>query len=82
LTTDVAIADLTERIAAASPGATVRVTSVPDSEAVIRAYAPADDEAAIRAATQDFVDLLLARDGLDVQVLVYASPTWPPPQDT
>jgi hypothetical protein len=81
MTIDEAVADLIERIGEVSPEAAVRVTRVSDSEAVIRAYAAADNESAITEATEDVVLALLTGEGLDVQVLVYDIVTSPPPQD-
>ena len=52
MTIDEAIADLTSRIAAASPSAVVRVKPRSAAEAAIRGYAPADEEAAVKEATQ------------------------------
>jgi len=71
MTIDDAIAELTALISAASPESVVRVTRLSDAEATIRAYAPADREDAIKAATQEVSLGLLTSDGLDVQVLVY-----------
>jgi hypothetical protein len=81
MTLDEAIGELSRRISAASPGAVVRVTTVSAEEATVRAYAPAGDEAAIKAATQDLTLQLLMGDGLDVQVLVYDIATSLPPED-
>ncbi|MEI7769299.1 MAG: hypothetical protein WCI67_04885 [Chloroflexales bacterium] len=79
MTLDEAIAELTGRISAVSPGSVVRVTRVSAEEATIRAYAPADYEAAIKAATQELTLQLLTSEGLDVQVLVYDIATSLPP---
>ncbi len=78
---DNAIAELKRRISAASPAAVVRVTPVSAEEATVRAYAPAADEAAIKAATQDYTLQLLTGEGLDVQVLVYDIATSLPPEE-
>lgn len=80
MTIDDAIADLSTRIKELSPGAVIRVKRRSNEEATIRAYAPADDETAIKAATQE-TTLSLLRDGLDVQVLVYDITTSLPPED-
>lgn len=77
---DEAIADLTSRITEASPGAVVRVKRRSAEEAAIRVYAPADDEAAVKEATQDTTLRLLTEEGLDVQVLVYDIATSLPPE--
>jgi hypothetical protein len=81
MTIDDAIADLTERIKSASPDAVVRVKRRSDEEASIRAYAPADDEGAIKEATQEITLSLLTNEGLDVQVLVYDIATSLPPSE-
>ncbi|GAB4445716.1 MAG: hypothetical protein OHK0015_48300 [Chloroflexi bacterium OHK40] len=81
MTLDEAIGELGRRISAASPSAVIRVTRVSGEEASIRAYAPAGDEAAIKAATQDFTLQLLTAEGLDVQVLVYDIATSLPPEE-
>ena len=79
MTLDEAIADLTTRINSVSSGAVVRVQRRSAGEAAIRAYAPADDEAAIKSATQEITISLLTVEGLDVQVLVYDIATTLPP---
>jgi hypothetical protein len=71
MTVDDAIADLTARIKEASPDAVIKIKRRSDEEASIRVYAPADHEAAIKAATQEVTLSLLTNEGLDVQVLVY-----------
>ena len=76
-----AIADLTAKIAAASPEAVIRVTRASDEEAAIRAYAPADHEAAIKGATNEQTIKLLMEDGLDIQVFVYDITTSLPPDE-
>jgi hypothetical protein len=81
MTLDEAIGELSRRITAASSGAVIRVTRVSSEEATVRAYAPAGDEAAIKAATQDLTLQLLTSDGLDVQVLVYDIATSLPPEE-
>lgn len=81
MTLDEAISDLTARINDASPNAVVRVQRRSAEEAAIRAYAPADDESAIKAATQDVTLKLLIEEGLDVQVLVYDVATSLPPAE-
>ncbi|NTW97376.1 MAG: hypothetical protein HGB28_02375 [Oscillochloris sp.] len=81
MTLDEAIADITRRISAASPGSVVRITRVSGEEASIRAYAPTADEGAIKEATQDFTLQLLTGEGLDVQVLVYDIATSLPPDE-
>ncbi|MBC8077314.1 MAG: hypothetical protein H7Y32_14655, partial [Chloroflexales bacterium] len=53
MTLDEAIADLKSKIAAISPEAVIRVMRVGDEEARIRAYAPAEQEEAIKDATRD-----------------------------
>ncbi|HNP72707.1 MAG TPA: hypothetical protein PLO33_13095 [Kouleothrix sp.] len=79
MTIDDAIADLKERIQAASSGAVIRVKRRSAEEATIRVYAPADHEDAIKTATQEQTLRLLTEDGLDVQVLVYDIATSLPP---
>lgn len=79
MTLDEAIADLTARIKGVSPGAVIRVQRRSGEEAAIRAYAPADDEAGIKEATQETTLGLLTEEGLDVQVLVYDITTSLPP---
>lgn len=66
-----AIADLTSRIEAASPGAVIRVKKRNAEEATIRVYAPAEHEAQIKESVQAITLSLLTGEGLDVQVLVY-----------
>ena len=78
---EVAIDELVRQISAASPSAVIRVTRVSDEEASLRAYAPASDEAAIKAATQEYTLQLLIGEGLDVQVLVYDIATSLPPEE-
>lgn len=77
---DEAIAELTAKITDASADAVVRVKRRSDEEASIRAYAPAADEDAIRAATQEMTLQLLLEQDLDVQVLVYDIATSLPPE--
>ncbi len=76
---DAAIAELQKRIKTASPNAVVRVRKRSQEEASIRAYAPAADESAIKAATSDMTLSLLTEHDLDVQVLVYDITTSLPP---
>ena len=78
---EVAIDELVRRISAASTSAVTRVTRVSDEEASLRAYAPASDEATIKAATQEYTLQLLIGEGLDVQVLVYDIATSLPPEE-
>ena len=80
MTIDDAIADLTERVRDAYPGAVIRVKKRSAEEAAIRVYAPADQEEAIKAATHDITLSLLTGEGLDVQVLVYDIATSLPPE--
>ena len=81
MTIDEAINDLTMRIKSVSPDAVVRVQKRSGEEASIRAYAPADDADAIKAATQEITLSLLTNEGLDVQVLVYDITTSLPPSE-
>ncbi|RRR67168.1 MAG: hypothetical protein EI684_19375 [Candidatus Viridilinea halotolerans] len=81
MTIEEAIADISQRVQAASAAAVLRITRVSEEEASIRAYAPAGDEAAIKAATLDYTIQLLTSDGLDVQVLVYDVATSLPPEE-
>ncbi len=81
MTLDEAIAEIAQRINAASASAVIRVTRVSAEEASIRAYAPTADEGAIKDATQDFTFELLTSQGLDVQVLVYDIATSLPPEE-
>lgn len=81
MTLDEAITDLKQRVLASSASAVIRVTRISDEEASIRAYAPAADEGAIKAATADFTFQLLTGEGLDVQVLVYDIATSLPPEE-
>ena len=81
MTIDDAIAELSERIRNVSPQAVIRVKRRSDEEASIRAYAPADDENALRDATQEITLNLLIAEGLDVQVLVYDIHTSLPPAE-
>jgi hypothetical protein len=78
---DEAIADLSNKIKDVSPSSAIRITRVSDEEASIRAYAPASDESAIKAATQELTLQLLTGQGLDVQVLVYDIQTSLPPDE-
>ena len=80
MTIDDAITDLTERVKDVSPVAVIRVKKRSAEEATIRVYAPADQEAAIKNATQDITLSLLTGEGLDVQVLVYDIATSLPPE--
>ena len=81
MTIDEAIADLTMRIKSVSPDAVLRVQRRSSEEASIRAYAPVDDEGAIKEATQEITLSLLTNEGLDVQVLVYDIATSLPPNE-
>ena len=80
MTIEDAIADLTERVKGACPEAVIRVKKRSVEEAAIRVYAPADQEEAIKSATQDITLSLLTGEGLDVQVLVYDIATSLPPE--
>jgi hypothetical protein len=80
MTLDEAIAELSNRIKSVSPDAVIRIQRRSAEEAAIRAYAPADHEAAIKDATQEMTLNLLTQDDLDVQVLVYDIATSLPPQ--
>jgi hypothetical protein len=53
-----------------------------DTEAAIRADAPADSVAAISEATREVTSGLLINDGLDVRMLVYDIATLFPPDET
>jgi hypothetical protein len=79
MTIDEAISELTSRILDVCPTAVVRVKKRSSEEATMRAYAPADAEQAIKAATSDMTLNLLTERGLDVQVLVYDVATSLPP---
>jgi hypothetical protein len=81
MTLDEAIGEISRRVSAACPAAVVRITRVSGEEATVRAYAPASDEAAIKAATQDYTLQLLTGEGIDVQVLVYDIATSLPPEE-
>ena len=81
MTLEEAIADLTDRIKSASPTAVVRVKRRTGTEAAVRAYAPAEDETTIKAATQEITLNLLINEDLDVQVLVYDIATSLPPSE-
>jgi hypothetical protein len=81
MTLEEAISEISQRVSTASAAAVLRITRVSEEEASIRAYAPADDENAIKAATQDFTLQLLTGEGLDVQVLVYDIATSLPPEE-
>jgi hypothetical protein len=81
MTLEEAISEISQRISTASAAAVLRITRISEEEASIRAYAPADDENAIKAATQDFTLQLLTGEGLDVQVLVYDIATSLPPEE-
>lgn len=76
-----AINNLVSLIKEASPTAVIRIKRRNDEEAAIRAYAPADDESAIKAATQETTLSLLTTNNLDVQVLVYDIATSLPPEE-
>ncbi|MEN9938204.1 MAG: hypothetical protein RLZZ387_4783 [Chloroflexota bacterium] len=80
MTIDEAIADLSARIKEVSADAVVRVQRRSKEEATIRAYAHADQETAIKEATQETTLRLLTEEGLDVQVLVYDIATSLPPE--
>lgn len=79
MTIDDAITDLTERVKAACAEAVIRVKKRSADEATMRVYAPAEQEQAIKAATQDITLSLLTGESLDVQVLVYDIATSLPP---
>lgn len=81
MTLDEAITDLTKRITSVSPEAVVRVQRRSAEEAALRAYAPAEHEEGIKAATQETTLSLLINEGLDVQVLVYDIATSLPPSE-
>jgi hypothetical protein len=78
---DDAIADLSGRLQAISPNAVIRVKRRSAEEATIRVYAPADQETALKEATQPTTLRLLTEEGLDVQVLVYDIATSLPPEE-
>jgi len=80
MTIDDAITDLTERVKSACAESVIRVKKRSTDEATMRVYAPADQEAAIKAATQDITLSLLTGENLDVQVLVYDIATSLPPE--
>jgi hypothetical protein len=82
MTLDEAITDLQSRIQGVSPDAVIRVTRISAEEARLRAYAPADHDAAIREATQQPTIDMLINDGLDIQVLVYNIETDLPPEES
>jgi len=79
MTLDEALNDLGQKITGASSGAVLRTQRLGSEEATIRVYAPASDEAAIKAALRDTTISLLTEHGLDVQVLVYDIATDLPP---
>ncbi len=81
MTLDEAITDLTNRITAVSPTAVIRVMRGSAEEASIRAYAPAEHEAAIKEATREPTFQLLTTEGLDVQVIFYDIATSLPPEE-
>ena len=81
MTIDDAINDLSAQIVAVSPHAVLRVKRRSAEEAAIRAYAPADDEAAIKELVQPISLSLLTEHDLDVQVLVYDIATSLPPTE-
>ncbi len=81
MTLDEAITDLTNRITAVSPTAVIRVMHGSAEEASIRAYAPAEHEAAIKEATRELTFQLLTTEGLDVQVIFYDIATSLPPEE-
>lgn len=76
-----AVAEVAGRVQAVSSAAVIRTQFVSSQEAYIRAYAPLEDEDAIRAATQDLTVQLLTGEELDVQVLVYDIATDAPPPE-
>ncbi|MDQ2996119.1 MAG: hypothetical protein M3R61_03545 [Chloroflexota bacterium] len=79
MTIDDAITDLTERVKGACAESVIRVKKRSADEATMRVYAPADQEEAIKAVTQDITLSLLTGEGLDIQVLVYDIATSLPP---
>ncbi len=81
MTLDEAITEISRRASAASPQAVLRITRISAEEASIRAYAPLEDETAIKQATNDLTLQLLTAEGLDVQVLVYDVATSLPPEE-
>jgi len=78
---DQAIADVTKCITDVSPSAVIRVLRQSAEEATVRAYAPAEDETAIKKATRDKTLDLFTKEGLDVQVLFYDIATSLPPDE-
>lgn len=78
---DEAIAELTGQITSVYSDAVIRTKRRSDDTAIIRVYAPADQEEALREATRDQTIALLTEHGLDVQVLVYDISTSLPPEE-
>lgn len=76
-----AIGELKGRILAVSPQAEIRVERKAEDEAVIRAYAPADHESAIREATREKTFQFFEKDQLHVQVIFYDVATDRPPDE-
>jgi hypothetical protein len=76
-----AIGDLKERILAVSPDAEIRVEHKAEDEAVIRAYAPADHESAIKEATREKAFQFFEKDQLHLQVIFYDVATDRPPDE-
>jgi hypothetical protein len=81
MTIDDAITDLSAQITAVSPKVVLRIKRRSAEEAAIRAYAPAADEAAIKALVQPITLNLLTEHDIDLQVLVYDIATSLPPSE-
>ncbi|MCG8349636.1 MAG: hypothetical protein MI924_17875 [Chloroflexales bacterium] len=81
MTLEEAITELKGRITAVCPSAVIRVMRASAEEASIRAYAPADQENAVKDATRDRTIQMLTDEGLDVQVFVYDITTSLPPEE-
>jgi hypothetical protein len=81
MTLEEAISELTARIIDVSPEAVIRISRASSEEAAIRAYAPADREAAIKSATTEQTISLMMEEGLDIQVFVYDIVTSLPPEE-
>ncbi len=72
---DDAIKQMTEKIKAACGSAEVKVAKMSDEEARLSVYAPAGDMQKIKDATFQPAMDMLNKDGMDVQVFVYAAST-------
>lgn len=79
---DKAIVDIQNSIKSVSPEVVIRVLRQSNEEAtIIRAYASAEHEDAIKEATREKTFQLFTTEGLDIQVIFYDIATSLPPEE-